>query len=52
MALRIIFGLPAVLVCLICTGLMAWRFGRQLGAEEVDRHIYAGAGVAVDIIKA
>jgi hypothetical protein len=31
---------------------MAFRFGWNLGSEEIDKWIYASAGVAVDLIKA
>jgi hypothetical protein len=52
MALRVLLGLPAVLVCLLATASMAFRFGWNLGSEEIDKWIYASAGVAVDLIKA
>ena len=52
MALRVFLGLPAVLVCLLATASMAFRFGWNLGSEEIDKWIYASAGVAVDLIKA
>ena len=52
MALRMLLGLPAVAICILATASMAFRFGWSLGAEEIDRWMYAGAGVAVDVIKA
>jgi hypothetical protein len=52
MAPRVLLGLPAVLVCLLATASMAFRFGWNLGSEEIDKWIYASAGVAVDLIKA
>ena len=52
MALRVLLGLPAVLVCLLATASMAFRFGWNLGSEEIDKWIYASAGIAVDLIKA
>lgn len=48
---KYVLGLPAVLVCMVATAIMAWRFGLTIGATDLDRHIYAAAGISVDILK-
>ena len=42
----------AVLACVVASAVFAWRFGWTRGASEVDRWIYGGGAVALDLLKA
>jgi hypothetical protein len=41
----------AVLACVAASAVFAWRFGWTRGAAEVDRWIYSGGAVALDLLK-
>lgn len=51
MFLRYVLGVPATLICVVMSGVMAFRFGWGLGSTEIDQWVYAIAGVAIDVIK-
>ena len=52
MPLSYVLGFPAVLVCIVATASMAFRFGWQFGAEPWEQWSFALGLAAMDVIKA
>ena len=52
MPVSYVLGFPAVLVCIVATASMAFRFGWQFGAEPWEQWSFALGLAAMDVIKA
>ncbi len=52
MPLVYVLGFPAVLVCIVATASMAFRFGWQFGTEPWEQWSFALGLAAMDVIKA
>ena len=52
MPLSYVLGFPAVLVCIVATASMAFRFGWQFGTETWEQWSFALGLAAMDVIKA
>ena len=51
MPLIYLLGLPATVICMVTTAIMAFRFGWQFGSEPLEQWSFALGLVAVDVIK-
>jgi len=51
MPLVYVLGFPAVLVCIVATASMAFRFGWQFGSEPLEQWSFALGLAAMDVIK-